>query len=552
MNRYRNVQKNTRKILSITALLSTALISSSVFATPSLYPNDLNLLSNIKNTTNSNLIADDSDPHTIYVMPPNEGYGYVSGLHTLTANLLFCTNMRTIAGETQELLVKAHELRLQKDDQVKTLEDFDKKISAAKQDAAQYASSKNISDLVKIDSDITQINSELTDTYASLETCKDSCEALAKDIVLKQGQLRVLLKARTQFVSQNLASARVYNQKKMIIDALTEQKSSILENYNLVITDLMKANSELMSLFATYASLEGGRASMAYRSQWNQNVSSLRDANSGFNFSLLPTQNAVVYPGVLGVSGLQGTGAVMGFETPGVVKAETGGIPFSSYPPSIDGNIVLSLLGACPMAYPDFFKFAPNSDPKNMKYGMMVTYNYPSAMTLSMTATYNMYKMYGLVKSSGTKGGLFSSHSWTNTEERNYFRDAFSVDWKSQDPENIVTDDQRMTMEREARTDMYLRLFNIAVPQAPDKTLLMNAINPPEHGSIVVADSLMRSCPGNMYCLGGAMLLKGLDAIFGSSNSSTSYNQIQDVNIKNEWSLSKVVVKPWVTTYKSN
>jgi hypothetical protein len=113
----------------------------------------------------------------------------------------------------------------------------------------------------------------------------------------------------------------------------------------------------------------------------------------------------------------------------------------------------------------------------------------------------------------------------------------------------MLTDDQRMAQERAARDDIYSRLYALAIPTSPDKSLLLAAGAPPQHGAVVVADDLMKACPGNVYCVAGSFILQGLDAIFGSSSTSSSYTQIQDIDLQETWSLNKVVMKPGITTF---
>lgn len=531
-------------------LLPMLLAVKQASATPTLYPPDINALSYINNPTNSNLIADDKDSNTIYVMPPNEAYGRVTGLHTLTANLMFCSNLKQLAKQSQELQSRIHSLSLRMAAETENIQKLEQKISAAKQEAAKFAVENKLGDLLKLDEDIEAISISLQAKYELLDKCQQSCELIADEARMLQSQLRQLRQARTDFVKRNLRAVQIYNKKYAKVKALKEEQEALLENYEKIQAKLRKAEDQVASLYSTYGQMEGARASFKYRSEWADNVKKLRELNPGFNFTQLSTQNVMIYPGVLGVSGLPPTGAVIGFEAPGSANLKDGGISMPSYPPSFDGNVVLSLVGACPMVKPDMFDFKADTDPKNMRYGLLITYQFPSAMKLEMTVTYNMYKLYTLMRESGRKGGLFRTRSWSRTEERTYFRDAFRVDWSSQDPQNQIDDEQRIAMEREARNHLMMRLFNLAVPQIPDKSLLAELVQPPKSGSLVVADSLMKACPGNKYCVAGSIILQGLDAIFGRSSSSSQYIQVQDFEEQEHFSHSKTILKTWITNYR--
>ena len=113
-----------------------------------------------------------------------------------------------------------------------------------------------------------------------------------------------------------------------------------------------------------------------------------------------------------------------------------------------------------------------------------------------------MYKMFEKIVSSGSSGGFFSSRSWTSVEERNFFRDSFSINWTEQDPENTVTEEQRLNVEHDMRAHILERLASLALPTAPNRDAIIQAGQPPPHGAVVVAGSLMTACPTNIYCIG--------------------------------------------------
>src|SRR5690606_40218851 len=66
---------------------------------------------------------------------------------------------------------------------------------------------------------------------------------------------------------------------------------------------------------------------------------------------------------ILGGETLQGQGAVLGYELAGVYSE--GKLSYPSYPANLSGNIRLSLLGTCPIIYPELFKL--NLDRKSTR-----------------------------------------------------------------------------------------------------------------------------------------------------------------------------------------
>jgi hypothetical protein len=223
----------------------------------------------------------------------------------------------------------------------------------------------------------------------------------------------------------------------------------------------------------------------------------------------------------------------------------------SGFPQSISANLVLSLVGACPMLHPEYFDIQPGYGANKMAYGLTITYDFPAAMVVRATAHYNMYKMYEKIVSSGSSGGFFSSRSWTNVEEHTFFKDSFSIDWKTQDPANSVSEERRLEIEHEMRAHIIERIASLALPSAPNRDAILAAGAPPVHGAVVVSNSLMQACPGNVYCVAGSLILTSLDAIFGSSSATASYIQTQNFDATETWSQSQTILKPWVTSYVS-
>ena len=237
----------------------------------------------------------------------------------------------------------------------------------------------------------------------------------------------------------------------------------------------------------------------------------------------------------------------MAYEVNG--KYEDGSYRLGSFPGSMNTNIVLSLVGTCPMLHPEDFNINQDNKDTNMKYGLTVSYESPSSMMLIGKVKYNMKKMFEKISTASTSGGFFFTRSDSNTEQRSFFRDSFTVEWTEQDPKNSIPDDQRQKMEMDMRNHVLSRLAQLALPDVPNQVEFAKSAGIPVSGSLVIADSLMSACPGSGYCVAGSVLLRGLNAIFGRGASSSRFKSIQDVDIVETWSFDKVVMKPWVTSY---
>lgn len=66
----------------------------------------------------------------------------------------------------------------------------------------------------------------------------------------------------------------------------------------------------------------------------------------------------------------------------------------------------------------------------------------------------------------------------------------------------------------------------------------------------MLADSLIRVCPLNIYCQGASVVLNVLQAIFGSVEVQQSLKQKLDMNLVEHHSSEEMVLQPMLTTYK--
>lgn len=249
-------------------------------------------------------------------------------------------------------------------------------------------------------------------------------------------------------------------------------------------------------------------------------------------------------------SQIPGAQAIIAYEVGG--RSENGVLELSSYPESLAGNVVLSLVGACPALHPDWFNIptAVASGADQMKYGLTVSYEYPSVFSINAKAQYNMYKMYQKIVESGSSGGFFNSNSWSSVEERNRFSDSFKVTWDETDPSFTLPDSEKAQIEAEMRKHIFDRMATLVLPRSPDHNGIIQAVGAPRHGALVLSDSLMTACPGNSFCVGGSIAFQVLDAIFGGSSSSSSYLQTYNSDLIEEFSRSKVIYKPAITSYQ--
>ena len=517
--------------------------AASAWAEPTLYPANLNVLSGIKNTTNSNIVADEEDPRTIWVMPPNTASAKVSGMHTPTSHMGFCAEMRDQQTYSRELSADINDLMKLKKSKTKELTELSRKASELDQAAQKYASDRNLTALSELDTRISDSEARLSELYKASEKCSQNCDRISQEIDDLLAAKNEMLKQRNALAKANTEDIRTYNKKVKEAQAAQKAYLSAKNVYSELAGDLQSMQDQFKQAYASYGRLEGARAAIRYKSSWDENIIRLREANPGVNFAKMKTQNAQLMTELSGLQTGDPSSAILGMPLPGF---KDGVAKYAAYPESLTTNVVLSLIGACPMAHPEYFDLG-QTPLDEMSYGLIITYDYQTVFKMKAKTKYNMYKMYQKVVSSGSRGGLFSSRSWSNVEERNIFQDSFVVQWD--DRENTVSPEEKEQRELEMRHAVLLRLATQALPETPSKVELLQALAPSAHGAIVLADALTQTCGFNAYCQGGAIVMRVLDAIFGSSSSSSSYTKITNSDLEENYEVQQKITKSWVTTY---
>lgn len=542
------LKNNINKVIILKMILS----GSISMALPTIYPTDPTRLSTLANGTNSNLIMDDVDDRRVYVMPPNTAMARSQGLHTINANIGFCGEVADIQKYSRSIAAKIKELEMNTADNAGIVKKIQKQLAEARVAMSEYASSKNLLALTDLDNRIKDLEDRLNSIYKIEETCGSKCPNTSDEIRDVNIEKTKLLRDRRVLASKNTEDVRGYEKLKSKVEQITLNLNDASSAASSITARLTAVKGQLIDMYSSFGKMEGARAAFIYTSDWDSNISSLRTANPGISFEKIQTQNAKLHSSLIGLNPIMKSGAILGYEVPGNVSQD-GVLNLPAYPENFSANIVLSLLGLCPLKFPENFsegKTMPSE--KDMKYGLTIAFDYPSNFKLSVKAKYNMHKMYQKVISSGSSGGFFSSRSWSNVSESTDFSDAFKVEWKEQDPSNAVTNDERTKVEQDLKTDIFTRMAVMAMPNSPDRNGMIAARAPPVHGAVVISDSLMKACPGNVDCVGGALVMNVLDSIFGNSSAVAAYTQTQDVELIQTWSKDKVSLKPWITTYTDN
>jgi hypothetical protein len=520
-------------------------------AMPSIYPTKEWQNVHLENQTTSSLVSDDQNLSTLWVLPPSAGTAQADGLYLPSASLQFCNQMTVLASASEKLTKRIADLTLEYENKQEEAKSSREVYLAAKAEAESFlATSAGARELDDISARQIIIEQRLNILYSDLEKCDKSCDQLRTEIKSLNSEKTTLILRRTSLTVTANAELQKYNRLKAKADALKNNFDTVGDDITVIKNKLFMARNDLFDLYKILSTLEGGYTDVVYDSNWNKNVQSIRNSNPSFNVNPIPTKGGVANAFLISSDGpnyLSSLPSVLDYTVMG--NKPTQQIELYSFPDRLTATLRLSLVGACPMKFPDYFKVKTNPDGK-ISFGLSVSYSFPSVYRTKVTFKYNLNSIYRKVVESGSSGGFFSSKSWTNISEEKFTKEDFEVNWREEDPQNILPNDEKMKIEKEIKADLIQRALNYVA--TPDLSTLSPAASP-AHGALVVAEGLNNVCGlSNVYCAIGSWALKGLDSIFGSSGSSASRFILQDVKITETWSRETVRYTPAITSFTSS
>lgn len=536
-------------ILASLLALITIMTSENAQALPTLYPDYFN--PNIRNPTNSNILADNESRNRFYVLPPNSSTASVKGLHTVTANVGFCSEIAKLQKYNSDTLDLLNSMKTKDLTTKNQLEQQNTKLVQASEDLAKYVTSANLQELASLDIKVMQLEKRLDDLYIRYKKCSNDCAVLGQDIEDSQLLRTELITKRFELSSASLMASTEYERKKVFVATIKNNVEELQNNWQRIRSDLKDLYIDFNKMFDAHAAREGGRVAISYESGWNENLQRLSQQNPNYRFEKIQTKNANIKASAYSKNNLVVGGSVLAFDVGGQSANQNvnGILNLESYPESFSGNAVLNLLAVCPLLHPDWFDIKIPNLSENMSYGITVGYEYPAAMKYEVTAHYNMYRMYELIKSQGSSGGFFSSSSWSDHDEQEFFKDTFSVDWKIQDDKQLLSNEQKLAINSDLRRQIMTRMASQIVMNDRAAQLSL-AFELPKTGAMVLSNSLDKSCPLNVYCRGASIVINVLQAIFGSSSTQQNVRQISNVDLTDKYSNSQIVMQPMVTTFK--
>lgn len=423
------------------------------------------------------------------------------------------------------------------------------------------ASSTTLMYINQLQNEKTNNDNKISFDYNTIDSaCSDDkkineCNFLLQEIndLLKQNQQ--LAKEINTATMHALNDKRKYDIAKAQADTAKEIADDVFKVYESKKTELKSQESSLNDSYKRYGEIEGGFANVNYNTGWQQNLQKLQNDNLGKIFVYEPTFDATYYVGFpKGESSdtyLSSIPAVLSYSVNGIGYVPWGNGNTEQKMPSMSDTLAatlrISLAGACPIDRPENFDVKKNNSGVPL-FNISAGYNYVTAYRRNITATYNLYKVYSLIKSSGNQGGWFHSSSWNSIVENNWQKEVFSIDWESEDP-NASLEEKRKT-EMEIKNELISRAMALMATPAGAPNLSVVDFPIPVHGGIVIADGINGICGSfSMYCAAVTWTFRGVDAIWGSSFNESRFQKTYDVTVSEKFSDAIATKTPAFTVF---
>lgn len=548
-------RKQKNKIWATTLALLVGPLSA--HAVPSAYNSQCGALE-IDNTTTSTIIRDNKDCRQAYVLPPASGKAQLTGFSP-NANLGFCAEMKDLQATSRRVVERIEQTSKRIDEMEPAVAAASRKLELAKKELLDVTKTSEMQLIGSVEDEVATIEAQIERTLESLNTCESACAELQREyrelrVARREAknELRGLREQhaatvkRAEKARRNLESAQfAYDEVFAPVDRLVEQQSAL--------------RTQLLEWYAHFAKMEGGTAHVDYNTGWEANIDELSAKYSNkYNFKAIDTKDARIFANFVGSndkeSYLSSMPAILDYSLAGLKyqpygdeeKAEGSEYEsLSALPARIQGSIRLSLVGGCPLYYKDFLDSDTLTPDENLEqkyaFALSASYKYPAAFALRMKASYNLYKFYERIAKSSSKGGLFSRKHYQSVVEKKVDKDTFHIDWEVEDPDSIYTAEKREEIATALKAELIGRVLGTMAQPVFSSQPVMNVSTamPAETGAIVLARGLEKTCGyASVWCTGGAWLLRGLDAIFGSSKSESYYRATHDRTATEEWNVS--------------
>lgn len=545
--------------------LGLVMAQQAAWAVPSAFTSKCGDL-RIENHTPATLLRDHEECDTVWVLPPDSGTIKVSSQVVSSANLGFCSTMKGVQGYSRRIASRIAKYsgeidRMQPD--IREAQEKFRESKAAYVELSQSEHSQKMNDLSEL---ILDIDTRIEKVLKDMESCTQSCDVLRTEYKDLRADRRKARKDLREYRSKHSSIARAMDRARSRMEADELFLNQLEEEIGKKVSKQNRLAEQLLDLYSHYGKLEGGFVNVAYDSGWDNAIKELGELYS-YDFKKVRTKNARIFGNLLGAreedAYLNSLPAILDFSLGGFKNTPfgttTGSHELSALPSRSQGSLRLSVAGACPVFYENFLedgnrRLRLREDFTNLgfKFGISSTYEYAAAFKMKMKASYNLYKMYERLVTSGSKRRFFSSKSWTKVLERSEDRDTFHIKWDVEDPDSHYDAKTRDQITMAIKKQLYERaMIHMGKPlYEGTNPNTFHAPLPPTPGAVVFAKGLNETCGlFNIWCKGGSFVLMGLASSFGTSQASNNFKKEHNALIEETWDHDIAKLRAGVTSY---
>lgn len=538
-------------------------MSSTLMAAPSAFEAENCPALKINNNTTSTLIRDHKDCTKVWVMPPQ--MGEVTTKHfKKSGNLGFCAEMKNIQGITRKISNKLGALEEQIGLQTPAIRKAEKRLQLAEKAFAEAKNSPSLMEYNDMTDRLMEIEARISELYELMNQCSYPC----KDIQAELKDLRLEKRTLNQDIRlvrrENIQAVRKYEKAKTKYESAKRHFEFVDGEVDALIDKQQSLHNRMFKLYANYGKLEGGYVSLNYDLAWDENVTQLEADYPQYNFTKVETKDARFHANFIASNDqetyLESLPMILDYSLAGFEYQPYGEErepEISALPSEIQGDLRLSVIGACPYYYSNFLEdnsgtlvINPNADQTEFGFGLSASYKFPAVFKFHLEASYNLYKFYKKIVRSGSRGGLFSKKSWKKVHETKIDKDTFSIEWL--DEASIYSQADKEKIKKTIKEELVARaLQNMAEPAGsrPPRMTAIDTFNP-EPGALVVARGIEETCGWYSYkCKAASWVLKGLTSIFGSSRSEAEFQSTHDSTATEIWNEENVIWRAGASSF---
>ncbi len=497
----------------------------------------------------------------IFVAPPRLGRAEIVDVAP-TTNLQFCPAIKRIDSVTNSTFDSITNISGKIERMIKDFEPMDKDIIKLRQDLAESEAARNFArtKLEQAETQIQKLREALRNAKKDYEMCTEANPADARKCNLqkleweearlefdsfRQGEYREsrdhLIEAEEDFETFQKRMEELQRRYTEAISPLIQLQKSLVELHLLV-----------MDLYRDYVRLEGATGQILWTVRWSELVNEFRalnpqlpvqwsklalkeaqlvasmrlpNASNEIELATIPAIKSAIIPGAK-ATGFAGMGN--GDKAAGLQLQPSSPTQASvAFGDSVSGQIVLTLLGACPFFNGIETRTNISFDKLTVYMVPNLIYSYEVAARRGYTAKHNLSNLLNKIEERVKRGGLFTTEAANSIAEDGYSRDWIEIKFDGNSSEFQYSAEEQnhlsVTVKKEL-IDRAMKQFAVFYAGSSVRGQIPNFVESGAYRS----SAELRKC-FLTYCQVASAVLGVADSIWGNSRATASFHRNNNV-----------------------